>query len=456
MHANWNNSPRYSSSAMQIDPNEESDNPAALRLPISLSSAKLTASRGSSASTTADFRMAHADREGSSTEPQHTSRASSNSTADFTPVQAERDGGDTPASSDSIGVGSGDYEERLKRWNERRSDLLRKREKRAQLGFGTTNRTPFLTGPQAADVSTRGLPIEPGSAQRIGSGSFAHVYKAELLDDYLGLSAGEHVTIKVIKYEESRPRNAGERGMRPPKFFSRERSISTSLNHPNLLHVLETFVDRLPYVLVAEYCAGGSLHDLVKGDFQGTLNVLGWNQRSKVALDIARGMAHLHAQDIVHRDLKPSNVLLKERIFSPGDEVHAKVCDFGLARYVKEEKDPAVLSRMVGTWVYTAPEILSNEPYDEKCDVYSFGILLYELLSGKSPKPEGMDGARFVLSVCSGIHPDEGCIPEDAPMHLRSIMRDSWQLSSESRPSFEDIAVLLLSAERPSEARGYL
>lgn len=109
------------------------------------------------------------------------------------------------------------------------------------------------------------------------------------------------------------------------------------------------------------------------------------------ALEIAQAMQYLHEQKpkVIHRDLKPSNIFLD-------DALHVRVADFGHARFLDD--DEMALTGETGTYVYMAPEVIRCEPYDEKCDVYSFGIILNELLTGNYPYIETQLGPAKVTN----------------------------------------------------------
>jgi len=178
-----------------------------------------------------------------------------------------------------------------------------------------------------------------------------------------------------------------------PTWLEREVKVCKTYTHPNLIQCYLVSVDVAPYMLVLEYCAGGSLSGLMDALRGSSLPApfverFTWLQRVKVALDISLGMHYLHDLKVVHRDLKPQNILLAQPITSTGDEPFTKVGDFGLARSLAQELDGKFLSHQVGSWEHMAPEVVNveaNADYDEKVDVYSFAIIVYELASGRWP-----------------------------------------------------------------------
>jgi len=367
------------------------------------------------------------------------------------------DGPDRQASDGSkTGGGSNDrddYDDRKKRWEERKLEKKRLKNERKQMGFvgrgesAKTSKQKLLKSSKDGDAEElliqKGLPIN--SLQLVGSGRFAKVYKGTWRardNDNADLT----VAVKVINVEHSRPRVADDGALVAPKLIEREAKISHVQQHPNLLRVIESSIGALPYAIVVEYCPGGSLYDISKGGPRLTLGRFSWDQRLKAALDIANGMAFLHEQNIVHRDLKTQNVLLVHPIVSVTDVVHAKVCDFGLARYLPQEDHQTQLTRQVGSWYFMAPEIFDPDGnhYDVKVDVYSFAMLLYEVIAGRFCFNRGsMTMSEFVVFAVEGGRPSEDAVAATAPGILRVLMKECWQATPSSRPSFFELADLL-------------
>jgi len=351
------------------------------------------------------------------------------------------------------------FEDRMKRWGERRDQKKRQRAQTKKLTFQATTKVVTTDGQDAtapalkgqnggvADVQDlliqKGLPIV--SLELIGSGNFAKVYKGVQTQDGPGNTKTQSVVaVKVIKKMQSHSKLGQDASLIPPKWLEREVKTNHAQNHDNLVRVIETSLDSLPYAIVLEYCSG-SLHDSIIGDPSTTLHRFTWEHRLKAALDIALGMAHLHEQNIIHRDLKTQNVLLLHPVLSPGDTVLAKVCDFGLARYLPNDEFQTQLTHQVGSWFYMAPEMLdgdSMKAYDGKTDVYSYAVVLYEMLAGdlhyESGKKESF--GEFVMFTFAGGRPREDAIPEGAPEALISLMKEGWRAEPSERPEFPAIA----------------
>eukprot|EP00879_Flechtneria_rotunda_P007398 GHRR01007760.1.p1 GENE.GHRR01007760.1~~GHRR01007760.1.p1 ORF type:complete len:799 (+),score=316.22 GHRR01007760.1:393-2789(+) len=201
-------------------------------------------------------------------------------------------------------------------------------------------------------------PFEITLGQRIGIGSYGEVYK--------GIWRGTEVAVKKFLEQNLSPQLVQE--------FKDEVDIMARLRHPNVVLFMGAIMQANQLAIVTQFIPRGSLFRLLhrsKGDLDP-------RRRLQMALDIARGMNYLHSSQpaIVHRDLKSPNLLVDR-------DWTVKVCDFGLSRV----KSATFLTSRShgGTPEWMAPEILRNEPSDEKADVYSYGVVLYELVTNQEP-----------------------------------------------------------------------
>ncbi|RWW18090.1 hypothetical protein GW17_00017931 [Ensete ventricosum] len=203
----------------------------------------------------------------------------------------------------------------------------------------------------------------------LGRGGFGTVYKGELHD-------GTKIAVKRME--------AGVMGTKGLNEFKSEIAVLTKVRHRNLVSLLGYCLDGNERLLVYEYMPQGTLSRHLLDWKEEGLKPLEWKKRLSIALDVARGVEYLHNlahQSFIHRDLKPSNILL-------GDDMKAKVSDFGLVRLAPDGKGCSVETRLAGTFGYLAPEYAVTGRVTTKADVYSFGVILMELITGRKALDE--------------------------------------------------------------------
>lgn len=193
----------------------------------------------------------------------------------------------------------------------------------------------------------------------LGQGSFGPVYKAIL-------PTGAVVAVKVLA-------NKSKQG---EKEFQTEIVLLSRLHHRNLVNLLGYCVDKGQLILVYEFMSNGSLASVLYGAGPRVLN---WEERLQIALDVSHGIEYLHdgaSPSVVHRDLKSANILLDGMM-------KAKVADFGLS---KEEMFDGRRSGLKGTYGYMDPSYMSTSKFTKQSDIYSFGIILFELITAINPQ----------------------------------------------------------------------
>nr|XP_016506753.1 PREDICTED: receptor-like kinase TMK4 [Nicotiana tabacum] len=211
----------------------------------------------------------------------------------------------------------------------------------------------------------------------LGRGGFGVVYKGELHD-------GTKIAVKRM---ESGP--MGNKGMNE---FQAEIAVLTKVRHRHLVALLGSCVNGNERLLVYEYMPQGTLSQHLFEWKELGYKPLTWKERVTIALDVARGVEYLHSlaqQSFIHRDLKPSNILL-------GDDMRAKVADFGLVRNAPDGKY-SVETRLAGTFGYLAPEYAATGRVTTKVDVYAFGVVLMEIITGRKALDETMPDERSHL-----------------------------------------------------------
>ncbi|KAK1432522.1 hypothetical protein QVD17_09419 [Tagetes erecta] len=283
----------------------------------------------------------------------------------------------------------------------------------------STSSVPPQIDPVMDDVGDCEIPWEDlVIGERIGLGSYGEVYHADW--------NGTEVAVKKFLDQDFSGAALAE--------FRREVRIMQRLRHPNVVLFMGA-VTRPPNLsIITEFLPRGSLYRIIHRP-QCQIDE---KRRIKMALDVAKGMNCLHTSipTIVHRDLKSPNLLVDE-------DWNVKVCDFGLSRL----KHNTFLSSKstAGTPEWMAPEVLRNENSNEKCDVYSFGVILWELATLRLPW-SGMNPMQVVGAV--GFQNRRLDIPKDVDPLVGRIIWECWQTDPNLRPSFAQLTVALKPLQR--------
>lgn len=257
---------------------------------------------------------------------------------------------------------------------------------------------------------------------KIGEGAHGKVFEGRYGDRI--------VAIKVL----NRGRTSEERAVLESRFI-REVNMMSRVKHENLVKFIGACKDPL-MVIVTELLPGLSLRKYLTGLRPNQLEL---NVALSYALDIARAMDCLHANGIIHRDLKPDNLLLT------ANQKSVKLADFGLAR---EETLTEMMTAETGTYRWMAPELYSTvtlrqgekKHYNNKVDVYSFGIVLWELLTNRMPF-EGMSNLQ--AAYAAAFKQERPTIPQDIAPDLTFIIQSCWVEDPNLRPSFSQIIRML-------------
>ncbi|XP_074329800.1 serine/threonine-protein kinase STY46-like isoform X2 [Apium graveolens] len=245
---------------------------------------------------------------------------------------------------------------------------------------------------------------------KVASGSYGDLYR--------GTYCSQEVAIKVLKAECVTEEMQRE--------FAQEVYIMRKVRHKNVVQFIGACTKPPNLSIVTEYMSGGSVYDYLhkqKGTFK-LPSIL------KVAIDISKGMNYLHHNNIIHRDLKAANLLMDE------NEV-VKVADFGVARVRAQS---GVMTAETGTYRWMAPEVIEHKPYDHKADIYSFGIVVWELLTGKLPYENITPVQAAVGVVQKGLRPT---IPKHTLPKLADLLENCWQQDPVLRPDFTEIIRIL-------------
>jgi predicted ATPase len=265
----------------------------------------------------------------------------------------------------------------------------------------------------------------------LGRGSMGEVYRAT------DTHTGEPVAVKALD-----PRVVA----RAPGIlerFVREGEALRQLNHPNIVRVVAAVEEQDRHYLVMEYVAGGSLQDVLEARSLPIPRVV------EIALDLADALTRAHRLGIIHRDLKPANVLLAE-------DGTPRLTDFGIAR-VSDSPRLTETGVLVGTPDFLSPEACSGRALDERTDIWAFGVLLFEMLTGETPFPGDSLTAKLTAILTQPV-PDLGERCPDAPEVLvdlvyRMLEKDREQRIPSVRLVGAELEAILKDREVPTPLR---
>lgn len=273
----------------------------------------------------------------------------------------------------------------------------------------------------------------------VARGTYGTVYK--------GSFDGQDVAVKLLDWgEEATMTNSEIEAVRAA--FRQEVAVWHKLDHPNVTKFIGASMGngdlRIPSqelgadgfvpvasnvcCVVVEYLAGGTLKNFLIRHIRKKLT---FKAVMQLALDLSRGLSYLHSQSIIHRDVKSENMLLDKKM-------NLKIADFGVARV--EAQNPKDMTGETGTLGYMAPEVLGGKPYNRKCDVYSFGICLWETYCCDMPYADLSFAEMTSAVVKQNLRPE---IPKCCPSALATVMKKCWDANPDKRPTMEEVVHML-------------
>ncbi|KAL2081594.1 hypothetical protein ACEWY4_023447 [Coilia grayii] len=243
--------------------------------------------------------------------------------------------------------------------------------------------------------------------ENCGGGSFGSVYRARWI------SQDKEVAVKKLLKIEN------------------EAEILSVLSHRNIIQFYGAILEAPNYGIVTEYASGGSLFEFLSSTESEAIDM---KQIMTWAMDIAKGMHYLHSEapvKVIHRDLKSRNVVLT------ADKI-LKICDFGASKFLSHTTHMS----LVGTFPWMAPEVIQSLPVSETCDTYSYGVVLWEMLTREIPF-KGLEGLQVAWLV---VEKNERLtIPSSCPASFAGLMRSCWATDPKERPVFKQILLTLES-----------
>ncbi|KAL6991074.1 hypothetical protein U1Q18_009194 [Sarracenia purpurea var. burkii] len=251
---------------------------------------------------------------------------------------------------------------------------------------------------------------------------FAHGAHSQL---YHGIYKDEPVALKIIRVPDD-----DENGILAAKLekqFNTEVTLLSRLHHKHVLKFVAGCRKPPVFCIITEYLSKGSLRAYLHKLEHKSLPL---QKLIAIALDISRGMEYIHSQGVIHRDLKPENILINQ-------DFRMIIADFGIAC---EEAYCDILADDPGTYRWMAPEMIKQKSYGRKVDMYSFGLILWEMIAGTIPY-EDMTPIQAAFAVVNkNLRP---AIPGDCLPAMRALIEQCWSTQPEKRPEFWQVVKVL-------------
>ncbi|CAL4978448.1 unnamed protein product [Urochloa decumbens] len=252
---------------------------------------------------------------------------------------------------------------------------------------------------------------------RFASGAYSRLYR--------GFYDEKPVAIKFIRQPDDD--DNGKMAAKLEKQYNSEINSLSHLYHKNVIKLVAAYKCPPVFYIITEFLPGGSLRSYLNSTENHPIPL---EKIVSIALDVARGLEYIHSQGIVHRDIKPENILFDENFC-------VKIADFGIAC---EETLCDILVEDEGTYRWMAPEMIKQKAYNRKVDAYSFGLLLWEMVSGRIPY-ENLTPFQVAYAVANrNLRPT---IPPECPSALRPLIEQCCALQPDKRPDFWQIVKVL-------------
>jgi serine/threonine protein kinase len=259
--------------------------------------------------------------------------------------------------------------------------------------------------------------------EEIDENNFAIIYKANYNNDIVAIKKFKQVDTESNHY-----------------FYKKELKLISNLNHSNIVNFIGFIFEKNGIVgIVLEYCELKTLKSFIEKN----LKLLKWKLKLKLLLDVSKGMEYIHFKKLIHRDLKLENVLISKGLI-------AKITNFDISR--ESDINDKHKTIKCGTSLYMAPEVVTSGDYDQKCDVFSFAIMMFQLLTKKidniyqdTISNDNVLNVELQVAINPNFRPliPKKYLEKKKYFEFIELMKKCWNQDPKERPSFNDITMTL-------------
>ncbi|RHZ77562.1 hypothetical protein Glove_176g62 [Diversispora epigaea] len=253
--------------------------------------------------------------------------------------------------------------------------------------------------------------------KQIGKGGFGTIHYARWIGGFIG-----EWDIENQQWKRQRNRD-GEVGEVEMEIHLKTRDEAASIQFYGITQDPGTH----SYMMILDYAKDGNLREYLKINF----NNINWKQKIRNLWELSLRLMKIHKFDIVHQDFHPGNILSYDF-----KNYSIQISDFGLSKLIGENPNNPEKKNIFGVLPYIAPEVLSGEVYTKAADVYSYGIVAYEIVTGFPPYPDIPHDKNLAMSICNGLRPK---IPFHTPKLITRMIMRCWDARVTYRPTFEEL-----------------
>ncbi|RHZ61598.1 hypothetical protein Glove_346g195 [Diversispora epigaea] len=312
---------------------------------------------------------------------------------------------------------------------------------------GNVNIDNFIKGTQSSknsvdDPYLAWVPFEEfKDIKKIGQGGFSQIFKATwefsegIRNNGTVRRPGREIVLKVLNNSQNVDKEFLNELKHTFQFKTKLRKYNEYTKSIIKCYGVTQDPKTKNYAFILEYLPNGDLHHFIHKNFEEFT----WESKIYYLNSIVVGIKNIHDKKIIHRDLHSGNILAKKNIDDVGSYDYTVISDLGFSQPANIDSNISRESQIYGIIPYMAPELFKNQPYSYASDIYSLGMIMWELTSGHRPFHDQEHGPKLILDILDGKRPE---ITEDTPERWSNIMKRCWHPDPSQRPTIQEIGEL--------------